>query len=87
MKCYSIFAVGTAILLGGCASRTIAPDYNSTNPNLQIGGERPVDIGPTREAAGSYCLEVSEKWHSDGKTPDGKTLWARDTFRKVVPCE
>ena len=75
-----------AMLIAGCASQTIAPTYTTTNPHIQVGGQRPVDDGPVIENAGSFCLEVSEKWHQDGKAPDGKPLWARDTFRKVVPC-
>ena len=70
----------------GCASQTIAPTYSSTNPNIQVGGQRPVDGTPVVENAGSFCLEVVDKWHQDGKTPDGTALWAKDTFRKVVPC-
>ena len=69
-----------------CASNTIVPTYATSNPNIQVGGDDPADREPTIENAGSFCLEVGEKWHKDGETPDGKALWARDTFRKVVPC-
>jgi len=75
-----------AALLGGCATPTIVPTYTTTNPDIRIGGERPVDEAPRIEAAGSFCLEVAERWHRDGDTPDGTALWARDTLRKVVPC-
>ena len=73
--------------LAGCASTTIAPTYNTSNPNMKVGGERPADSGPTIENAGSFCMEVTEKWHQDGKTPDGQPLWAKDSLRKVVPCK
>lgn len=73
-------------LLCGCASQTIVPSYVNNNPDLQVGGERPGDAMPRTESAGSFCLEVSDKWHQDGRTPDGQALWARDTFRRVVPC-
>lgn len=73
-------------LLAGCAGNTIAPNYQTSNPNLKVGGERPADLGPTVENAGSFCLEVTEQWHKDGRTPDGQDLWAMDTLRKVVPC-
>lgn len=73
--------------LGGCASNTIVPTYENLNPNLQVGGEKPTAVGPTVERAGSFCLQVTEQWHVDGQTPDGQKLYARDTLRKVVPCE
>ena len=73
-------------LLAGCASKTIAPTYNTSNPFIQVGGEAPRDEPARVENAGSFCLEVSEKWHEDGETPDGTALCAKDTFRKVVPC-
>jgi hypothetical protein len=76
-----------ACLLGACASPTIVPTYDTSNPNIHVGGPRPDDVPPAVERAGSFCLQVSEKWHQDGKTPDGKALWSKDTFRKVVPCE
>jgi hypothetical protein len=51
-----------------------------------VGGEQPPNSAPTVENAGSFCVQVSEVWHSDGKTPDGQKLWSKDTLRKVVPC-
>ena len=74
-------------LLAGCASNTIAPRYTSDNPDiLRIGGERPSNPDVVVENAGSYCLQVTERWNDHGRTPDGQTLWAKDTQRKVVPC-
>jgi hypothetical protein len=73
--------------VAGCASNTIVPNYETSNPNIQVGGEQPVDLAPTVENAGSFCLQVAEQWHEDGKTPDGQKLFAKDTQRKVVPCE
>jgi len=73
--------------LAGCAGNTIVPNYETSNPNLQVGGERPVDLAPTIENAGSFCLQVTEQWHEDGQTPDGQKLYAKDTQRKVVPCK
>ncbi|MBM4227763.1 MAG: hypothetical protein FJ164_08470 [Gammaproteobacteria bacterium] len=78
--------LAAASLLSGCAGNTIAPSYATTNPNIQVGGQKPVDLAPTLENAGSFCLEITEKWHEDGKTPDGQKLYAKDTARKVVPC-
>jgi hypothetical protein len=73
-------------LLAGCGGPTIVPDYRSTSEHLQVGGKRPPAAEPVVEDAGVFCLEVSERWHEDGETPDGQPLWARDTLRKVVPC-
>ena len=73
-------------LTAACASNTITPNYSASNPNMKVGNERPDDTAATIENAGSFCMEVSEKWHKDGQTPDDKTLWSKDTFRKVVPC-
>ncbi|MEX2482823.1 MAG: hypothetical protein WD928_18355 [Gammaproteobacteria bacterium] len=75
-----------AALATGCATQTIAPTYSTDNPNIQVGGQRPVDGMPEVVNAGSFCLQVTDKWHQDGKTPDGTALWAKDTHRKVVPC-
>ena len=74
-------------LLAACSGNTIVPTYDTDNPNIQVGGDAPEDPAAEIEKAGSFCLEVREKWHKDGKTPDGKTLYAKDTQRKVVPCE
>lgn len=83
-----VLALGqVAILLSGCASQTIAPDYSSNNPNLQVGGDAPVDPGPVIEPAGVFCLEVFDEWHKDGETPDGEPLYARDTRRRAVSCD
>ena len=79
-------ALALSAALAGCASNTIVPNYATSNPNIQVGGERPADVGPNVENAGSFCLQVTEIWHQDGKTPDGQALWAKDTQRKVVPC-
>lgn len=81
LLCASLFA-----LLAGCASNTIVPTYNTSNPFIQVGGDAPQDVPAKVENAGSFCLEVTEKWHEDGETPDGTALYAKDTFRKVVPC-
>ena len=77
---------GVVALTAACASNTIVPNYAASNPNMKVGNERPEDSTETIENAGSFCLQISEKWHKDGKTPDYKALWSKDTFRKVVPC-
>ena len=82
---FVILASGVA-LTAACASNTITPNYSASNPNMTVGNERPEDTQATIENAGSFCMEVSEKWHKDGQTPDDKALWSKDTFRKVVPC-
>ncbi len=81
-----LLPVCVTLTLAACATNTIAPSYETSNPDIQVGGPRPEDKEALVENAGSFCLEVTEKWHLDGKTPDGKALWARDTHRKVVPC-
>ncbi|PAU78963.1 hypothetical protein [Halomonas salipaludis] len=84
-RCLPILLV--AALATGCASTTIAPRYTTDNPDvLRIGGERPANPDQRTESAGSYCLEIAERWNDHGKTPDGQVLWAKDTLRKVVPC-
>ncbi|HSP31843.1 MAG TPA: hypothetical protein VLO13_07545 [Halomonas sp.] len=75
------------VLVAGCASSTIAPSYTTDNPDImRIGGDRPANRDTTVESAGSFCLETSERWNDHGRTPDGQTLWAKDTMRKVVAC-
>ena len=77
--------VATAV--AGCGTTTINPNYSSANPELMfIGTEAPAGKAPEMLNLGSYCLNVTEKWKVDGKTPDGQTIWTKDSFRKVVPC-
>ena len=81
-----VLLAGVVALTAACASNTIVPNYSASNPNMKVGNERPEDTAETIENAGSFCLQISEKWHKDGETPDDKALWSKDTFRKVVPC-
>lgn len=81
-----VLLAGVVALTAACASNTIVPNYSASNPNMKVGNERPEDTEDTIENAGSFCLSINEKWHKDGKTPDDKALWSKDTFRKVVPC-
>jgi hypothetical protein len=76
-----------AVTLAGCGAATIAPNYQSTNPELmRIGGDTPGNKEAEILNMGSYCLQVTDKWKVDGKTPDGQTIWTKDSFRKVIPC-
>ncbi|WP_355660896.1 hypothetical protein [Halomonas salifodinae] len=84
-RCLPVLLV--TALVAGCASTTIAPRYTTDNPDiLRIGGERPANPDLRVENAGSFCVEISERWGEHGRTPDGQSLWAKDTLRKVVPC-
>ena len=84
-----VYAV-IAVSLTGCVKggkTTINPNYTSANPDLmRIGGEAPENKEPEIVNMGSYCLRVADKWKTDGKTPDGQTIWSKDTFRNVIPC-
>ena len=76
-----------AVTITGCASTTMKPNYTSTNTDLlRIGGDKPGDKEPELVNMGSYCLQITEKWKADGKTPDGLTIWSKDTARKTAPC-
>jgi hypothetical protein len=76
-----------AVIFAGCGMDTIKPNYTSTNPDLmRIGGDRPGDKEPEIVNMGIYCLQVTEKWKADGKTPDGQTIWTKDSLRKAIPC-
>lgn len=79
-----------SVSLAGCGvfgTTTIPPNYTSANPDLmRIGGEAPSNKEPEMINMGSYCLQVTEKWKEDGKTPDGQRIWSKDSFRKAVPC-
>lgn len=73
--------------LTGCAAPTITPTYTSTDPELmRIGGEKPEDSKPEIVSMGSYCLQIDDKWKENGKTPDGQSIWTKDSFRSVIPC-
>ena len=81
---YTVIAVSVA----GCGMATIKPNYTSTNADLmRIGGDRPTDKSPEILNMGSYCLQVTEKWKADGKTPDGQTIWSKDSVRRALPCK
>jgi len=82
-RCLSVFVL--AAVASGCAS-TIAPEYTTEKPDIMRIGDRPQDTAAVTDKAGSFCIETTEKWHNDGSTPDGKTLWAKDTLRKVIKC-
>lgn len=76
-----------AALLTSCGTATINPNYSSANPEwMFIGKEAPAAKPSELLNLGSYCLSVTEKWKTDGKTPDGQTIWTKDSLRKVVPC-
>lgn len=84
----SLVCVALASSLIACTNSTIAPNYTSERPKIiRIGGDKPVNPAPVVENTGSFCVQISDLWHEDGKTPDGQTLWAKDTIRKVVPCK
>lgn len=75
-------------MLAGCAGGSISPNYATDDPDvMRIGDDRPADPEVTTENVGSYCIEVEETWNEHGSTPDGQTLWAKDTARSVVPCD
>jgi len=85
--CILIAWMAPAVTIAACGPATINPNYSSANPDLmRIGGEAPADKGPEIINMGSYCLSVTEKWKADGKTPDGQTLWTKDTLNKAIPC-
>jgi hypothetical protein len=89
MKKIAVLLVYAAVAaaLTGCGAATISPNYTSANPDLmRIGGEKPGSAEPQILNLGSYCLQVTEEWKVDGETPDGQTIWSKDSYRKVVPC-
>ncbi|GHE22867.1 hypothetical protein [Halomonas urumqiensis] len=77
-----------AAVLSGCASNAISPSYTSSNPDImRISENRPGNPEKRIENLGSYCVEITETWNDHGTTPDGQTLWAKDSARAVVRCE
>jgi hypothetical protein len=82
----SVAVIALVSVVSGCTN-TIAPTYTSHNPDImQIGGSQPVSPDPAVENVGSFCVQTTEVWKADGKTPDGQSLWSKDTLRTVVPC-
>lgn len=82
-----LVCTGLAVALTGCDAATVKPNYTTTNPDLlRIGGEAPGNKEPEIIDMGSYCLKVTDKWKADGKTPDGQSIWVKDSYRNVVPC-
>ena len=85
--CALVVYAAVALALAGCGAATIAPNYQSTNPDLmRIGGDPPGSKDSEIINMGSYCLQVTDKWKADGKTPDGQMIWTKDSYRKAVPC-
>jgi hypothetical protein len=90
MNKFRMFSVclAIAVIVSSCGAPTIRPNYTSTDVDLmRIGGEKPADKKPENINMGSFCLQVIEKWKVDGKTPDGQTIWSKDTMRNVIPCK
>ena len=90
MKKIYLFCVCTAftVAMTGCGAKTITPNYTTIDADqMQIGGKKPADKEPEIINMGSYCLQVTDKWKVDGKTPDGQEIYSKDTFRKAVPCK
>lgn len=86
--CIFFLCAAIAITMAGCGAATIAPNYSSMDAELmRIGGDTPVDKEPEIVNLGSYCLKVTERWKADGKTPDGQTIWSKDSLRIVTPCK
>jgi hypothetical protein len=89
MNKLGVFTIYTflAVTLAGCSAATIKPNYTTTHTDLiRIGGDAPQNKDPEILNTGSFCLQVIDKWKTDGKTPDGQAIWTKDSFRKVVPC-
>ncbi|PMR74857.1 hypothetical protein [Billgrantia endophytica] len=85
---YALPLLMATALVAGCGSNAIVPSYTSEDPDIMhIGDDRPADPETTVENLGSYCVEVTETWNAHGTTPDGQSLWAKDTSRAVVPCD
>jgi len=86
--CMFFVYAALAITMAGCGAATIKPNYTSIDVEMmRIGGDTPADTEPEVVNLGSYCLKVSEKWKADGKTPDGQTIWSKDSLRNVIPCQ
>ncbi|WP_189442652.1 hypothetical protein [Salinicola rhizosphaerae] len=82
-----LLACGVVSLTAGCASNTFAPNYQSTNTDiLRIGGDRPDATAPAVEDLGSFCVETTQQWNDQGRTPDDQRLWVKSTLRRAVPC-
>ena len=86
--CIFFVCATIAVTIVGCGAATIKPNYALTNTDqMRIGGDTPDNKEPEIVNLGSYCLKITEKWKSDGKTPDGQTIWTKDSFRKATPCQ
>jgi hypothetical protein len=82
-----LMASGLVVAMAGCASNTFAPNYQSNNTDiLRIGGERPDAAAPAIEDLGSFCVQTTQQWNDQGKTPDGQRLWVKSTLRQAVAC-
>ncbi len=86
--CMFFVYAAIAVTITGCSAAMIKPNYTTTYIDLiRIGGDTPDKKEPEILNTGSYCLQVIDKWKADGKTPDGQTIWTKDSFRKVSSCQ
>jgi hypothetical protein len=87
-KIFQYFACATiALTMAGCATPTITPTYLSSDLELmRIGSEQPKNNEAVVVNMGSYCMQTVERWKADGKTPDGQTIWTKDSLRNVALC-
>ncbi|WP_110656312.1 hypothetical protein [Salinicola halimionae] len=82
-----LMASGLVVAMAGCASNTFAPNYQSNNTDiLRIGGERPDAAAPAVEDLGSFCVQTTQQWTDQGRTPDDQRLWVKSTLRQAVAC-
>lgn len=85
---HALLLLMVTTMVAGCGANAVAPRYTSENPDImRISEEQPANPEKTIEELGSYCVEVTETWNAHGETPNGQTLWAKDTNRAVVPCD
>lgn len=84
---FILLCAATLALLSGCEKATINPNFSSANPEMMyIGTEAPPEKAAELLNLGSFCLQVKEQWKVDGKTPDGQTIWTKDSLRTARPC-
>lgn len=88
MKTFYLPLAASVLALGVSACTTVLkPSYIVSDPEvMQISSKRPVAKPAELVNLGQFCVSVQGQWKADGETPDGQTIWTKDTYRKAAAC-
>ena len=54
---FRVCVLGSVVLLSACAGKTIVPNYQNSNPFLQVGREQPASSAPVPSTNSGISIE------------------------------